>query len=135
MPSRASHPASSASAVPATVDAYIAAFPPAVRSILEQVRAAIRAAAPTATETISYRMPAYRLGGVVVYFGGFTEHVGLYPPVRDAALQREAEAYANDRGNLRFRYDAPIPFELISRIVQARVRENQERVSAKRRSR
>lgn len=114
---------------PANIDEYIAGFPAGVQAILQQVRATIRAAAPQAEEIISYRMPAFRQGGVLVYFGGFTHHVGLYPPVGDPELAREASAYAGEKGNLRFRYDQPMPHDLITRIVQERLRQ----VQAKRR--
>jgi uncharacterized protein YdhG (YjbR/CyaY superfamily) len=109
---------------PGSVDAYVAGFPPAVRPILERVRRTIRRAAPGAEERISYQMPAFRLEGVgiVAWFGGFKEHVGLYPPVRDPALKRAAARYAGPKGNLRFRFDEPIPHALIEQIVKSRLR-------------
>lgn len=120
--------------VPTTFDEYIASFPPKVRAILRRVRRTILKAAPGATEKISYRMPSFVLNGVVAYIGGFKEHVGFYPPVRDARLKREAAPYAGEKGNLRFRYDEPIPYDLIGRIVASRVAEHQARATAKRRS-
>jgi uncharacterized protein YdhG (YjbR/CyaY superfamily) len=111
---------------PDSIDEYIAGFPPRVRPILERVRRTIRRAAPGAEEHISYQMPAFRLEGmgIVAWFGGFKEHVGLYPPVRDLALQRATARYAGPKGNLRFRFDEPIPHALIERIVKARLRAN-----------
>lgn len=108
---------------PETIDDYIARFPPAVRRILERIRRTIRRAAPGAEERISYQMPAFRLerGGIVAWFGGFKEHVGLYPPVRDPALRRATARYAGPKGNLRFRFDEPIPYALIERIVRSRI--------------
>jgi len=116
---------------PTTVDAYIAAQPPAVRARLEQLRATIRHAAPAAAEKLSYRMPHFALGGPLVYYGAFQSHIGFYPPVRDAALQREAAPYANERGNLRFPHDQPLPLDLVARIVAARVDENRARAAAR----
>ena len=73
---------------PADIDAYIAGFPSDVQSILEQVRQTIRRAAPDATETISYQMPAFRQHGILVYFAAWKKHIGLYPPISgDTALQ------------------------------------------------
>ncbi|MEQ1691858.1 MAG: DUF1801 domain-containing protein [Gemmatimonas sp.] len=118
---------------PTTIGEYIATYPPEIRAILERVRKTIRKAAPGAEERIAYRMPSFALNGALVYFGGFKEHVGFYPPVRDAKLQRESASYAGEKGNLRFRYDEPIPYELITRIVKARVLENQARLTAKKR--
>ena len=118
---------------PTTIDEYVATYPPRIRAILERVRKTIRKAAPNAEERIAYRMPSFALNGALVYFGGFKEHVGFYPPVRDAKLKRESASYAGEKGNLRFRYDEPIPLDLITRIVKARVLENQARLAAKKR--
>jgi len=112
-------------AMPVTIDQYIAAAPAAVRPVLTRIRATIREAAPQAEERISYRMPAYRFNGELVYFAAFKHHIGLYPPVRgDAKLEQAVKVYANEKGNLRFPLDAPIPYELIARIVKQRVKHN-----------
>ena len=103
------------------VDAYIAAFPPKVRAILKKVRATVRKAAPGAVEVISYRMPALKQRGILIYYAGFAGHLGLYPPIRgDAALLKRAAPYANDKGNLRFPYDETIPYDLIAELTQLR---------------
>lgn len=120
-------------ATPATIDEYIAAYPPRIRAILERIRKTVRKAAPGAEERVAYRMPSFALNGALVYFGGFKEHVGFFPPCRDAQIKRAAAEYAGPKGNLQFRYDEPIPYDLIAAIVKARVRENQERLDAKRR--
>ena len=119
---------------PESVDAYIATFPKKVQAILNRVRRTVRKAAPDAVEKISYRMPAYMQDGVLLYFGGFKEHVGIYPPVRDKVLMREAAAYANERGNLAFRYDEPVPWALLERIVKANARDNALKASVKRKT-
>jgi uncharacterized protein YdhG (YjbR/CyaY superfamily) len=111
---------------PTTVDEYLATFSPAVQSVLQQVRETIRAAAPEAIEKISYRMPSYHGHGALVYFGGFKEHVGLYPPVKDEALRVASARYAGPKGNLRFPLSEPMPFGLITRLVKARVREDRD---------
>jgi uncharacterized protein YdhG (YjbR/CyaY superfamily) len=118
---------------PTTIDEYIAAFSPEVRSILEKIRVTIKKAAPDAKETISYQIPAFTLKGHLVYFGAFKKHIGFYPPVRDEKLRRETSIYAGEKGNLRFPLDKPIPYTLIGKIVKARVRENQEAEDSKRR--
>jgi uncharacterized protein YdhG (YjbR/CyaY superfamily) len=75
---------------PRNIDEYIAAFSPEVQSILERIRLTIRAAAPGAEEKISYRMPAFTLGGALIYFAAFKKHIGLYPPVKgDEKLRKE----------------------------------------------
>jgi uncharacterized protein YdhG (YjbR/CyaY superfamily) len=114
------------------VDSYIATFPKKVRTLLLKVRRTIRAAAPNASEVISYRMPAYRQNGTLVYFAGFKSHIGLYPPVRgEAALQKAAAKYAGPKGNLKFPYDEPLPLALIGRIVRLKVKQDQARAAGK----
>jgi uncharacterized protein YdhG (YjbR/CyaY superfamily) len=116
-----------------SIDDYIGAFPPAVQSVLKKVRGVIRKAAPDAVETISYRMPAFRQHGILLYFAAFKNHIGLYPPVRgDALLEKAVAPYAGEKGNLRFPLDEPIPFELIGRIARFRVKQDQATAEAKR---
>jgi uncharacterized protein YdhG (YjbR/CyaY superfamily) len=116
----------------ADIDSYIAGFPREVRARLMQVRRTIRAAAPKATEVISYRIPAFRQDGILVYFAGFKSHVGLYPPVRgNAALEKAVAKYAGPKGNLRFSYDEPLPLGLITRIVRFKVRQDAARAAAR----
>lgn len=118
---------------PATVDEYIGAFEPEVQAILEKVRSTVRAAAPGAEERISYRMPAFFQDGALVYFAAFRKHIGLYPPVRDKTLKKALEPYAGPKGNLQFPLDRAMPYALIRRIVKSRLRENRQRLSARRR--
>ncbi len=107
--------------VPADIDAYIAGQPPKVRAILTRIRRAIRKAIPEASEKISYQMPTFMLNGVVVHYAAFTSHIGLYPPVHgDAELMAAVAPYANEKGNLRFLYAEPIPYDLIVRIATER---------------
>ena len=123
----------SPSVVPATVDAYISGFPPDVQSILQRVREVAHQAAPEAQEIISYRMPALKQGGVLVYFAAFKGHIGLYPPVRgDAEIEKAIAPYAGDKGNLRFPFDKPIPYDLIARITALRLRQNLAKSPSKR---
>jgi uncharacterized protein YdhG (YjbR/CyaY superfamily) len=118
--------------VPKTIDDYIAGFSDDLQEILQKIRMTIREAAPDAEETISYQMPAFKLKGMLVYFGAFKKHIGLFPPVTgDEKLMREASVYAGPKGNLKFPLDQPIPYALISEIVKFRVKENLARAEAK----
>jgi uncharacterized protein YdhG (YjbR/CyaY superfamily) len=108
---------------PRNIDAYIASSPPEVRPILKAIRATVRKAAPAAEERISYRMPAFFQGGVLIYFAAFKKHIGLYPPVRDRTLKPLVARYAGPKGNLQFPLSRPIPLSLIGKIVKARVKE------------
>jgi uncharacterized protein YdhG (YjbR/CyaY superfamily) len=100
-------------------------FPLAVQDVLRSVRAAVCSAAPEAEERLSYRMPAMFQGGVLVYYGAFKHHLGLFPPVEDPVLRERAARYAGPKGNLQFPYAAPIPYDLIVAIVAARLKANQ----------
>jgi uncharacterized protein YdhG (YjbR/CyaY superfamily) len=107
---------------PRTIDEYISAAPSGCQPILEKIRTIIRQNAPRAEETISYGMPAFKQQGILVYFAAFKKHIGLFPPVRgDEKLERAAAPYAGPKGNLHFPLEKPIPYDLIRRIVKARV--------------
>ena len=107
-----------------SIDEYIAAFSPEVQAILEKIRRTVRKAAPGAQETISYRIPAFKLDGTLVYFAAFKNHIGFYPPVKgDASIEKAASRYAGEKGNLRFPLDQPTPYGLIERIVKLRVKQ------------
>jgi uncharacterized protein YdhG (YjbR/CyaY superfamily) len=119
---------------PANIDEYISAFSPEVQVILQQVRRVVRSAAPDAREVISYQMPALKQHGVLVYFAAFKNHIGFFPPVRgDARLEKEAAPYAGEKGNLRFPLDQPVPFELIKRLTECRVKQDLANAAEKRR--
>ena len=124
-----------AQAAPRDIDQYIAGFPPEVQAILEKVRLTIHKAAPEAQETIKYGMPTYTLHGNLVYFGAFTHHIGFYPPVAATGeLKQELLPYEGPKRSLRFPLDQPIPYELIARVVTARVRENMTKTKARSRA-
>jgi uncharacterized protein YdhG (YjbR/CyaY superfamily) len=119
------------SATPATIDDYIAAFPADIQRVLQEIRETVRQAAPTASEKISYGMPTFALNKVIVHFGAFKEHIGLFPPVREPTLQSRALPYRGDKGSLRFPMDQPIPYDLIADIVKSRVDHTRAKVVAK----
>ncbi|MGH9724968.1 MAG: iron chaperone [Candidatus Acidiferrales bacterium] len=105
-----------------TIGEYIRARPQDVRAILEKFRSTIRKAAPEAEETISYRMPAFKFrGAIIAYFAAFQHHVGFFPPVPHE-FRKEASAYAGPKGNLRFPMEEPIPWNLVKRIIEYRVK-------------
>jgi len=118
------------------VDRYIAGFPKGVQTRLRKLRAIVHANAPRAQELISYRIPAYRGDGMLLYFAGFKAHVGMFPPVRgDVRLVRALQPYAGPKGNLKFPHDAALPLALIARIVRWRVRQDRAKAAAKKKSR
>ena len=113
------------------VDAYIARFPPKVRQILTKIRAAIRRTAPGATESITYRIPTYKVNGrPLIYFAGFKSHIGLYPVTPDvkAKFKKELAGYKGGKGTVRFPFDAPVPLGLIAKIVKFKMQKVRENV-------
>lgn len=115
------------SPAPKDIDEYIAAFPKDVQEILEKIRATIRKAAPNAEEAIKYQIPTFTLNGNLVHFAAFKKHIGLYPAPRALEEFRdELSGYKGAKGSVQFPLDQPIPFDLISRIVEYRVKESLE---------
>jgi uncharacterized protein YdhG (YjbR/CyaY superfamily) len=116
----------SARAKPQSIDQYFAVCPPEARATLRKLRSTIkRAAPPEAEEIISYRMPAFKLRGILVYFAAFKNHIGIFPPIRgDAKLEAAVAKYAGPKGNLKFPLDQPFPCALVARIVKFRVKQN-----------
>ena len=104
------------------VQAYIAAQPPVARRALKQVVAAIRAVAPAAVASISYRIPTFKLDGrPLVYCAAFRNHYSLYP-IGTALLEKlGVEGYETSKGTIRFPLDEPAPTALVKRIVKARI--------------
>ena len=114
--------------VAATVDEYISGESAAVGKRLQAVRAAVRRAAPEAEESISYRIPAYKLQGALVYFAAFEDYIGMYPITASLkeALADELAPYLAPRAksSAHFRHDRPLPLTLIARMVKIRRAEN-----------
>ena len=110
------------------IDEYIASFPKETQKLLEQVRVTIRTAAPEAEETINYGIPTLTLKGNLVHFAAFKNHIGFYPaPSAIKAFSKELSAYDGAKGSVKFPIDKPLPFDLISKIVKFRVKENLEK--------
>ena len=108
-----------------TIDQYIATFSKNVQSILQELRLAIRDAAPEAEEGISYKIPVFKLNGNLVWFAAFKDHIGFYP--RESAIEVFKEKltdYVVSKGTVRFPTNTPIPLGLIKEMVKFRVKEN-----------
>jgi len=115
-----------------TIDEYIAGHPPEVQEILQKVRRVIHEAAPEAAEAIKYGIPTFVFGGNLVHFGAFKEHLGFFPtPSGIEAFHDELAKYAQSKGTIRFPYNQPIPYDLITRVVKGRVKEVTEKAQAR----
>jgi len=99
---------------------YFQDFPAEIRQRLQAMRTTIQAAAPEATEAISYAIPTFKIKGKnLVHFAGYARHVGFYPGA--AALrvfEPELGNYKTSKGTVQFPHDQPLPLELVTRMVQ-----------------
>ncbi|MGE5532798.1 MAG: iron chaperone [Bacillota bacterium] len=109
-----------------TTDEYISSFPQNVQAVLQQVRQAIKEAAPQAQEVISYSMPAFKQKGILVWFAAFKNHIGFFPKVSAIeAFKEQLAGYQTSKGTIRLPLDKPMPIGLIEEIVKFRVKEDQ----------
>ena len=114
------------------IDKYISVFPESTQTLLEQMRTTIMKAAPKAEEVISYKMPAYKYYGMLVYFAGYKNHIGFYPTASGIAnFKKELSVYKGAKGSVQFPLDKPLPIKLITKIVTFRVKENLQRAKTK----
>ena len=108
------------------VSRYLAAQPPRARRYLRQIRASIRAVAPNATESITYRIPTFKLDGrPFIYCAGFRDHVSLYPMtgVIRRKFAAELKRFKTSTGTVQFSLEKPLPLGLVRRLVKARLAE------------
>ena len=108
----------------ASIDAYIADFPDAIQTLLEQMRLTIQKAAPGATEKMSYGIPTFDLNGNLVHFAAFPKHIGFYPgPSGISEFASELAAYKSSKGAVQFPLESALPLKLVTKIVKFRVKE------------
>jgi uncharacterized protein YdhG (YjbR/CyaY superfamily) len=114
------------------IDEYIADFPDDVQPLLEKVRMAIRKAAPRAEEAIKYQIPTFVLNGNLIHFGGYKNHIGLYPgsrPIQE--FKDELVKYRISKGTVQFPLDKPLPLGLIGKITKFCVKRNLEKAASR----
>jgi len=114
------------------VDEYLAGVPKEARTTLAKLRKTIKAAAPMASEVISYQMPMYKHHGMVVGFAAFKDHCSIFPgsAVIDV-YKEELKHYDTSKGTIRFPANKPLPAALVKKLVKARIAENEARANRK----
>ena len=112
---------------PKSLDEYLAGVPEPGRSTLQKIRDTIRSAVPAeATEVISYRIPAFKYKGMLVWFGAFSDHCSLFPGAGIIeAFKNQLKRYPIAKGTIQFPLDKPLPAALLKKIVKARVAANE----------
>jgi len=111
----------------ATVDEYIDRAPEPGRAALMKMRATIRSVLPReATEVISYKMPAFKHGKVLVWYAAFKDHCSLFPTAAAMeACKEELAGYRTSKGTVRFETDKALPTALIKRLVKVRLQQSE----------
>jgi uncharacterized protein YdhG (YjbR/CyaY superfamily) len=114
---------------PKNIDEYLAGVPEPARSTLNKIRAsAWSALPPEATETISYRIPAFKYRGIVIWFAAFSDHCSLFPKASIIEMfKNELKGYVTSKGTIHFPLDQPLPTALVKKIVKARVAQNEKK--------
>lgn len=111
---------------PSTIEEYINDAPEEMRDRLRQMHTCIREAAPGATESLKWNMPAYSYKRILVTFAVYRNHIGLYPtPSAVEAFAKSLEKYKTAKGSIQFPHNQPLPLLLINKIVKFRVKESQ----------
>ncbi len=118
------------------IDDFISAYPQEVQAILQKIRATIKKSAPEAEEAMSYGIPTFKLNGKnLVHFSAFKEHIGFYPtPTGIEKFKKELSAYEGAKGSVKFPLSKPIPYALIGKITQFRVKEVSAQTAPKKKS-
>ncbi len=117
---------------PDSIDSYINSFPADTQKILQEIRQTIREAAPEASEAIKYAIPTFVLNGNLVHFAAFKNHIGFYPtPSGTDAFADELSAFKSGKGSVQVPLGQPMPLDLIKRIVQYRMKQQQSTKKAR----
>lgn len=110
---------------PKTITEYINAAPKEARAKLREMRSCIRKAAPGATESIKWGMPAFSYQRILVMFAAFKNHIGFFPtPSAVKAFEKNLSKYKSGKGSIQFPMEKPLPLSLIRKIAEFRVRES-----------
>jgi uncharacterized protein YdhG (YjbR/CyaY superfamily) len=114
---------------PSAIDDYLRGLPKDRRAALEDLRAKIRAVVPEAEECISYRMPAFRVNGVVIAgFRATAKGCSYYPFSGStlSSLARDVARYDQTKGSLHFSSDKPLPIALVRKLIKVRIAQTTE---------
>ncbi len=108
-----------------SIDQYIASFSGNTEAVLKQMRSLINKIAPSASESISYGMPAFKVNGKpLIYFAGYKNHIGLYAlPKTHKTFSLQIAKYKQGKGSVQFPLNQPMPMQLINKMIKYRLKE------------
>lgn len=111
------------------VKKYIDLFELSTRQKLIELREILIEVLPEATETISYKMPAFKQGKVLLYYAGYKNHIGFYPtPQPIEQFKDKLTKYSWSKGAIQFQLDKPLPKKLIQEITLFRLKQVQQSI-------
>jgi uncharacterized protein YdhG (YjbR/CyaY superfamily) len=106
------------------VDEYLRGIEEPKRSTLLAVRRTILEVIPEAEQGLSYRVPAFRLGGkTVAGFAAFEQHLS-YLPFSGSVLGQLADdlkGYTMTKSSLHFPIDRPLSKSVVQNLVAVRL--------------
>jgi uncharacterized protein YdhG (YjbR/CyaY superfamily) len=115
-----------------TIDEYIVQWPEALQSKLQTIRATVLSVAPKAEEVISYQMPTFKEGGILLHFAAFSKHYSIFPGAEPIAFfANELKDFETSKGTIKIPMNAPVPVALIKQIVKHRQMRIAEKASIK----
>jgi uncharacterized protein YdhG (YjbR/CyaY superfamily) len=109
-----------------SIEQFLDGVPPDKRRALQHLRDEIRRLVPEATESISYGVPAFKLGGrPLVSFGAARDHCTFYvqSPAVIEAFAQDLAGFRLSKGSVQFSPERPIPADLVRQLVEARIAE------------
>ena len=116
-----------------SINEYVSSLPENAQKAMSEIIATIKAKVPSAEESISYNMPAFKVNGeYFVHFSAWKKHIGMYPiPAGNEAFQKQIESYRSAKSSLNFPLDKPMPIKLIEKVIKFRIAENLKDARAK----
>ncbi len=116
-----------------SVSEYFQALPKEQKTALNNIRKTIISSAPDAAEKISYGMPIFFYGGMLVGYAAFKGHLSFFVMSAKTMkkFEKELKPFKASTGTLYFSLEHPIPKTLVKKIVKARLKENEAKQKAK----
>ncbi len=110
-----------------TIEEYIASFPKKTAQKLQAIRKLVRTLAPEAQEVISYNMPAFKLNGILLYFAGYANHIGVYPyPATLVKFSKELADYKSGKSTIKIPLSEQVPLDLLKKVITYRIEEKRQ---------